>query len=39
MTFAMWEDAAECVEKGSVEMNGRNLRVTWADAKVRNQGI
>jgi len=35
VTFAMREDAAQCVEKGNVEMNRRNLRVTWADAKVR----
>jgi nucleolar protein 4 len=34
VTFAMREDAAQCVEKGTVEMNRRNLRVTWADAKV-----
>jgi RNA recognition motif-containing protein len=35
VTFAMKEDAAACVEKGKVEMNGRNLRVSWAGAKVR----
>jgi nucleolar protein 4 len=35
VTFAMREDASQCVEKGSVEMNRRILRVTWADAKVR----
>lgn len=33
VTFSLREDAEQCVEKGSVEMNGRMLRVSWAAAK------
>jgi len=35
VTFAMREDAAQCIENGEVDMNGRTLRVTWAGVKVR----
>jgi nucleolar protein 4 len=34
VVFAMREDAIQCVEKGTMDMNGRTLRVDWAGAKV-----
>lgn len=34
VVFAMREDAVQCVEKGTMDMNGRTLRVDWAGAKV-----
>lgn len=33
VTFAMREDATQCVANGTVDMNGRALRVDWAGAK------
>jgi len=34
VTFAIKEDAGKCVQDGKVVLNGRTLRVSWAEQKV-----
>jgi RNA recognition motif-containing protein len=36
VTFAIKEDAGKCVQDGKVVLNGRTLRVAWAEQKVRS---